>query len=501
MNCCCAAVMHDFVLLIQKAQNMKRSSMGTKKPWSGRFEEATDALVESFTASIQFDHVLYQYDIRGSIAHCRMLKKQKIIAAAEADRIIAGLKEIEQEIARGKLAFTAAFEDVHMHVERRLIEKIGPAGGRLHTARSRNDQVALDISLYLRDAVIDSVRLLVKLQETLLALAEKYIAVCMPGFTHLQHAQPVLFSHHLMAYYEMFKRDRERMESCFARVNRMPLGAAALAGTPYPIDREYVAQLLGYPRITANSIDSVSDRDTLIEFCSAGAIIMMHLSRFCEELIIWSSPEFRFVELPDAFCTGSSIMPQKKNPDVAELVRGKTGRVYGNLTALLTIMKALPLSYNRDLQEDKEALFDTVQTVKSCLAVFTALLPNVSVREQQMKKAAHQGFITATDLADYLAAHGIPFRDAHEITGRVVAFCIRSGKTLESLTLAELRTFSPAIKADALAQVTVEHSINSRRAAGGTARQTVEKALRQARAALKKERRFIETAAHSGKKV
>jgi argininosuccinate lyase len=472
-----------------------------KKAWSGRFQEATDALVESFTSSIQFDHVLYKYDIRGSIAHCRMLKKQKIIAAAEADRIIAGLKEIEQEIAQGKFTFTASLEDVHMHIESRLIQKIGPAGGRLHTARSRNDQVALDVSLYLRDAVIDTVRLLDRLQETLLTLAENHIAVIMPGFTHLQHAQPVLFSHHLMAYYEMFTRDRERMESCHERVNRMPLGAAALAGTPYPIDREYVAQLLGYPGVTANSIDSVSDRDTLVEFCSDAAIIMMHLSRFCEELIIWSSPEFRFVELSDAFCTGSSIMPQKKNPDVAELVRGKTGRVYGNLTALFTIMKALPLSYNRDLQEDKEALFDTVATVSSCLAVFTALLRNVSINGPQMKKAAQQGFITATDLADYLATHGIPFRDAHEITGRVVASCIRDGKTLEDISLAELRKFSPVIAPDALEQVTIEHSINSRAAIGGTAHRTVQQAIRKARAELKKQRRFIETAERSGKRV
>ena len=474
--------------------------MKTKKPWSGRFKEATDALVESFTASIQFDRMLYQYDIRGSIAHCRMLKKQKIIAPAEAAGIIAGLKEIEREIEQGKLAFTARLEDVHMHIESRLIQKIGPAGGKLHTARSRNDQVALDVSLYLRDAIIDAIRLLDRLQETLLSMAEKHIAVSMPGFTHLQHAQPVLFSHHLMAYYEMFTRDRERMESCFSRVNRMPLGAAALAGTPYPIDREYVAQLLGYPRVTANSIDSVSDRDMLIEFCSAGAVAMMHLSRFSEELIIWSSPEFQFVELPDSFCTGSSIMPQKKNPDVAELIRGKTGRVYGNLMALLTIMKALPLSYNRDLQEDKEALFDTVETLKGCLAVFTALLPKVKINEQQMKKAAHQGFTTATDLADYLAAHGIPFRDAHEIAGRIVTSCISSGKTLEDLTLAELRKFSSAIAADALSFVTVEHSINSRAAIGGTARQTVEKAIKKSRAELKKQRRFIATAAPSRQK-
>jgi len=474
--------------------------MKNKKPWSGRFREATDSLVESFTASIQFDRILYAYDIRGSIAHCRMLKKQKIIAPAEADSIIAGLKEIEQEIGKGKMPFSARLEDVHMHIESRLIQKIGPTGGKLHTARSRNDQVALDVSLYLRDAVIDSVRLLDRLQETLLAMAENYISASMPGFTHLQHAQPVLFAHHLMAYYEMFKRDRERMESCFARVNRMPLGAAALAGTPYPIDREYVAKLLGYPRVTANSIDSVSDRDTLIEFCSAGAVAMMHLSRFCEELIMWSSPEFQFIELPDSFCTGSSIMPQKKNPDVAELVRGKTGRVYGNLMALLTIMKALPLSYNRDLQEDKEALFDTAETLKSCLAVFTALLPKMRINEQQMRRAAHQGFTTATDLADYLAARGIPFREAHELTGRIVAACIRSGKTLPELSLAELQKFSSAIAADALAHVALDHSINSRSATGGTARQTVKKAIKKARAELTVQRRFIETAARSWQK-
>jgi argininosuccinate lyase len=463
--------------------------MKNKKPWSGRFDAVTDALVENFTSSIQFDHVLYRYDIMGSIAHCRMLKKQKIIAAADADRIIAALQEIEQEIEQGKLPFTARLEDVHMHIEGRLLQKIGSSGGRLHTARSRNDQVALDVSLYLRDAVSDAIRLLDRLRKVLLDLAGKYLRVVMPGFTHLQHAQPVLFSHHLMAYYEMITRDRERLESCFTRVNRMPLGAAALAGTPYPIDREYVAKLLGYPRVTANSLDTVSDRDTLIEFCSAGALIMMHLSRFCEELIIWSSPEFQFVELPDSFCTGSSIMPQKKNPDVPELIRGKTGRVYGNLLALLTIMKALPLSYNRDLQEDKEALFDTVETVKASLSVFSALLPEMLVNEQHMKKAARRGFITATDLADYLAARGVPFRQAHEITGRAVASCIRSGKTLEELTLNELRRFSPAIEADALEQVTVEHSINSRRATGGTAQKTVQQAIKKARAEIAKQRR------------
>jgi argininosuccinate lyase len=465
--------------------------MGNKKLWSGRFTEKTDKLVEQFTSSIEFDRILYHYDIRGSIAHCQMLKKQKIISSREAQKIIAALKEIAQEIRRGEIPFTAELEDIHMHIENRLIQKIGDVGGKLHTARSRNDQVALDISLYLRDAIIDTVRLISRLQETLLSMADKHIRVFMPGFTHLQHAQPVLFSHHLMAYYEMFKRDRQRMESCFERVNRMPLGSAALAGTPYPIDRAHVATLLGYPCVTKNSIDAVSDRDTLIEYCSAASITMMHLSRFCEELIIWSTPEFQFVELPDAFCTGSSIMPQKKNPDAAELIRGKTGRVYGHLMALLTVMKALPLSYNRDLQEDKEALFDTVGTLKTCLAVFAALLPNITVQKQCMEHAAVQGFSTATDLADYLSAQGIPFRTAHEIVGRVVAYCSRTGKMLQDLSGAELKKFSPALHTDALSCLTVSHSINSRSAAGGTATKTVQKAITKARKELKNNRKLI----------
>ncbi len=463
--------------------------MKNKKLWSGRFVEKTDWLVELFTSSIEFDRILYTYDIQGSIAHCRMLKKQKIIPGRDADKIISALKQIEKDIERGTVAFTSELEDIHMHIESLLIKKIGPAGGRLHTARSRNDQIALDVSLYLRDAIAETIRLIDLLQETLLRMAEKYIHVCMPGFTHLQHAQPVLFSHHLMAYVEMFRRDRERMVSCCARVNRMPLGAAALAGTPYPVDREYVAQLLGYPAVTENSIDSVSDRDGLIEFCSAASIIMMHLSRFCEELIIWSTPEFQFIELPDSFCTGSSIMPQKKNPDVAELIRGKTGRVYGHLMSLLTLMKSLPLSYNRDLQEDKEALFDTVETVKKCLMVFSALLPNILVKEQNMKHAAHQGFSTATDLADYLVAvKGVPFRSAHEIVGRIVAHCIRQGKTLEELTLSELQKFSRAISGDARTYLSVEHSINSRATTGGTAQSSVQKAIKKVRTALKNQK-------------
>ncbi len=463
--------------------------MANKKLWAGRFHEKTDALVEKFTSSIQFDSILYRYDIMGSIAHCRMLKKQRILAAREADIIISGLKQIEQEIEQGKVRFSASLEDIHMHIEALLIKKIGAAGGKIHTARSRNDQVALDVSLYLRDALHDITGLLYRLQEVLLLMAEEHLQVIMPGFTHLQHAQPVLFSHHLMAYYEMFCRDRERMESCCRRANRMPLGAAALAGTPYPIDREYVAQLLGYPEVTENSIDSVSDRDTLIEYCSAAAITMMHLSRFCEELVIWSTPEFRFVELPDAFCTGSSIMPQKKNPDVAELIRGKTGRVYGSLIALLTLLKGLPLSYNRDLQEDKESLFDSVETLRSCLAVFTAMLPKLKVLEQNMRTAAQQGYTTATDLADYLTAKGIPFRSAHEIVGRIVAHGIRERKALRDMKLKELQSFSPAITADALAYLTAERSVNSRLARGGTAQQTVKKAIKKAWNDLQKQRK------------
>ena len=463
--------------------------MANKKLWAGRFKEKTDALVETFTSSIEYDRILYRYDIMGSIAHCRMLKKQRIIPAREADRIISGLQQIEKEIEQGKVRFSASLEDIHMHIETLLIKKIGPKGGKLHTARSRNDQVALDVSLYLRDALQDITGLLDRLQEALLLMAEKHLAIIMPGFTHLQHAQPVLFSHHLMAYYEMFRRDRERMASCCARANRMPLGAAALAGTTYPIDREYVAQLLGYPEVTENSIDSVSDRDTLIEFCSAAAITMMHLSRFCEELVIWSTPELGFIELPDAFCTGSSIMPQKKNPDVAELIRGKTGRVYGSLMSLLTLLKGLPLSYNRDLQEDKEALFDCVETLRSCLAIFTAMLPKIKVLEQNMKTAAQQGYTTATDLADYLTAKGIPFRSAHEIVGRIVAYGIKEKKALPDIKLKELQSFSPAIAADALACLKAEHSVSSRSARGGTAPHTVKKAINKAWHDLKKQRK------------
>jgi len=461
-----------------------------KKLWSGRFEKGTDAAVDAFTASLSFDHRIYKYDIQGSIAHCRMLARQRIISARDAEKIIKALQDIEREIEQGKLEMSPEFEDIHMLIESRLIDKIGSVGGKLHTARSRNDQIALDMSLYLRDAISMAVDLLDRVQHGLLGMAQQQVDAVMPGFTHLQHAQPVLFAHHLMAYFEMLSRDRERMESCYHRVNRMPLGAGALAGTPHPIDRAYTAKLLGYPGVTRNSMDTVSDRDTLIEFCSAAAIIMMHLSRFCEELILWSSPEFQFIEISDAFCTGSSIMPQKKNPDVAELVRGKTGRVYGNLVALLTLMKGLPLTYNRDLQEDKPALFDTVATLTSCLSIVVRMLPAITVNREMMAQAARSGFLTATDLADYLAGRGVPFRTAHETTGKIVAYCIQKKKNLEDLTLKELRRFSPQITGDALKRITLAASVNSRTSPGGTATAAVQKAITSAEAALKRRKKL-----------
>ena len=475
--------------------------MRPKKLWSGRFAQSTDAAVDAFSASLAFDRILYRYDIKGSIAHCRMLGRQRIISARDAKKIIAALHKIEQEIERGRLPLRPEVEDIHMLIESRLIQKIGPVGGALHTARSRNDQVALDVSMYLRDAILDTVCLVDNVQNALIAMAAKNRDVILPGYTHLQHAQPVLLAHHVLAYFEMLQRDRTRLEACYGRANVLPLGAGALAGTPHPIDREYVAGLLGYPAVTANSMDTVSDRDALIEYCSCAAVLMMHLSRFCEELIIWSSAEFQFVEISDAFCTGSSIMPQKKNPDVPELVRGKTGRVYGNLMALLTIMKALPLTYNRDLQEDKEALFDTVVTTGSCLNIFALMLPQIRVNRQAMAAAAQRGFLTATDLADYLVAKGVPFRTAHETVGGIVAYCLKAGKHLGDLSPQELRGFSSALHADALQSLSLLSSINSRRCTGGTSATTVKKALAGARAAVRRGRRFIDQAAMIRTKV
>ncbi|MGE4544698.1 MAG: argininosuccinate lyase [Pedobacter sp.] len=453
----------------------------SKKPWAGRFTQPTDAFVEAFTASIDFDQRLYRYDIQGSMAHARMLARQGIITEAEAQTITSGLESILTDIENGQFEFSVALEDIHMNIEARLIERIGAVGGKLHTARSRNDQVALDIRLYLRDEVKEVRSFLEQVQESLLEQAERNLGVIMPGYTHLQTAQPILFSHHMLAYYEMFRRDSWRMADLYKRINLLPLGAGALAGTTFSIDREFVAEQLGFDGVTRNSLDSVSDRDFALEFCGAASIVMMHLSRLSEELILWSSADFHFIDLSDAFCTGSSIMPQKKNPDVPELVRGKTGRVYGNLMSLLTVMKALPLAYNKDMQEDKEPLFDTIDTVKGSLKIFADMIAQMSIRADNMREAAARGFSTATDVADYVVRKGIPFRDAHEIVGKTVRYCIEHDKQIEALTLEEFKTFSPVIESDIYDFITLEASVDSRRATGGTAREAVAREIARAR--------------------
>ncbi|MBT0651696.1 argininosuccinate lyase [Geomobilimonas luticola] len=445
----------------------------TDKLWGGRFSQPTDKFVEEFTASIDFDKRLYHQDIRGSIAHARMLGKQGIIPLADVEKIVHGLQEILDQIEAGKFDFSVSLEDIHMNIEARLSAKIGEAGKRLHTGRSRNDQVALDIRLYLRDELVEISAYLDLLIDSLLSQAEKNLDVIMPGYTHLQTAQPILFAHHMLAYVEMFKRDKGRMEDCLRRMNVLPLGAGALAGTTFPIDREHVAELLDFPEVTRNSLDSVSDRDFALEFMSASSILMMHLSRFSEELILWSTSEFKFVDLSDSFCTGSSIMPQKKNPDVPELVRGKTGRVYGNLMALLTVMKSLPLAYNKDMQEDKEPLFDTIDTVKGSLKIFADMIREMKVNAATMRQAAAKGFSTATDVADYLVRKGMPFRDAHEVVGKSVAYCLSRGKDLPELTMEEWQGFSDKIDADIYDAITLEASVNARRATGGTALERV----------------------------
>ncbi len=452
---------------------MSKDECHDTKLWGGRFSQPTDKFVEEFTASIDFDKRLYHQDIRGSIAHARMLGKQGIIPHADVEQIIHGLQEILAQIEAGTFDFSIALEDIHMNIESRLSAKIGEAGKRLHTGRSRNDQVAVDIRLYLRDELVEISAYIDLLIDSLLFQAEQHLGVIMPGYTHLQTAQPILYSHHMLAYVEMFKRDKGRMEDCLQRMNVLPLGAGALAGTTFPIDREYVAELLDFPAVTRNSLDSVSDRDFALEFMSAAAILMMHLSRFSEELIIWSTSEFRFIELSDAFCTGSSIMPQKKNPDVPELVRGKTGRVYGNLMALLTVMKSLPLAYNKDMQEDKEPLFDSIDTVKGSLKIFSDMVREMRVNRERMLQAAAGGFSTATDVADYLVRKGMPFRDAHEVVGKAVAYCIANGKELPELALAEWQGFSGQIGEDIYAAITLEASVNARRATGGTATERV----------------------------
>jgi len=449
----------------------------SEKPWGGRFTESTDAFVEAFTASIGFDYRLYRQDIAGSIAHARMLAHVGIISEAEAAKIVDGLDTIRLDIEQGNFAWSVALEDVHMNIEARLIDRIGETGKKLHTGRSRNDQVATDLRLYLREEIDVLGSELTRLQAALLELAEREVDTILPGFTHLQVAMPVSFGHHLMAWIEMLERDHQRLQECRQRVNIMPLGSAALAGTSFPIDRAYTARLLGFDAPAANSLDAVSDRDFVIEFSSAAALAMVHLSRFSEELVLWSSAQFNFIELPDRFCTGSSIMPQKKNPDVPELVRGKSGRAIGNLVGLLTLMKGQPLAYNKDNQEDKEPLFDSVDTLKGSLRVFADMMTALRVNRTRMTAAATQGFSTATDFADYLVRKGIAFRDAHEIVGRAVLYGVNNAKDLSDMTLQELQTFSSVIEEDIFQVLSLEGSIAARNHPGGTAPQQVRSAI------------------------
>jgi argininosuccinate lyase len=459
----------------------KSKAKKTTKLWGGRFAGGTSPSVEAFTASIDIDARLYRHDIRGSIAHATMLAKQRIIAAADARKIVRGLEAIEREIDSGKFTFSQADEDIHMNIERRLTELIGPAGGKLHTARSRNDQVALDMRLYLRDEVEKILAGLQALRRALASVARKNLDVLMPGYTHLQRAQPVLLAHHLLAYVDMFERDGERFGDSLARINVLPLGSGALAGTTYPIDRAYVAKLLEFPRVSKNSIDAVSDRDFLLEFLAGASILFVHLSRLAEELVLWSTQEFGFIELPDGYCTGSSMMPQKKNPDVPELIRGKTGRVFGHLHAVLTIMKGLPLAYNRDLQEDKVPLFDTVDTVGSSLKIMAEVIAGMKIRRERMCAAVRDGYMNATDLADYLVERGVAFRAAHEIVGKVVQYCIGEKKRIEELSLTELHRFSSKFAKNVYRNIAPEAIIGRRRALGGTARQNVMRRLKELR--------------------
>ncbi|MDI6814996.1 MAG: argininosuccinate lyase [Dehalococcoidales bacterium] len=445
-----------------------------------RFQKELNKKVEAYTASIPFDWRLYPYDIAGSIAHAKMLAKQGIILEKEAEIITNGLASIRQEIELGKFEFKPELEDIHMNIEARLIEKVGEVGGKLHTARSRNDQVALDLRLFAKEAISETLLKLREFQQALISLAEANKGVVMPGYTHLQPAQPLLLAHHLLAYFEMLQRDIDRFSDCLRRTDVMPLGSGALAGVAYNIDREFLAGELGFSQISQNSIDAVSDRDFVVEYEAAASLCMMHLSRLAEEIILWSSAEFNFVELDEAYATGSSIMPQKKNPDVAELVRGKTGRVYGKLMALLTTMKALPLAYNRDMQEDKEGFFDTVDTLLSTLEVFTGMVKTLRVKAESIGQAVKQGYILATDLADYLVKKGEPFRTAHDIVGRLVSYAMEKGKSFSELSLAEYKSFSPLFGEDVYS-VTVESSIAARGVIGGTAPRQVEQALENAK--------------------
>jgi argininosuccinate lyase len=456
-----------------------------KKPWAGRFSEKTRGIVESFTESISFDRRLWRYDIDGSIAHAGMLGRQGIIPKRDSQKIIDGLKEIAKEIESGRFRFKEKLEDIHMNIEAALIRKIGEAGKKLHTARSRNDQVALDLRLYLRDEIKDISSLIKDLQLEILSIGEKNIDIIMPGYTHMQRAQPVLLSHHLLAYTEMLQRDMERLRDSLKRINILPLGSCALSGTSLPIDRMYVAKQLGFDSVSENSIDAVSDRDFAVEFLATSSMLIMHLSRMAEELVLWSTEEFSFIELPDAFTTGSSIMPQKKNPDVAELIRGKTGRVYGNLFSVLTLMKGLPLSYNRDLQEDKIPVFDTVDTIKLCLMVLIQMLPEVRFKKDRMYESAVKGYSTATDIAEYLVRKGIPFREAHGITGRIVLYCIKNKKQFSELSINEFKRFSSVFSKDIYSLIDAKASVKAKKSRGGTSPSEVKRQIKRLKQLIK----------------
>ncbi|MEK8131766.1 argininosuccinate lyase [Paenibacillus filicis] len=454
------------------------------KLWGGRFTKKTDQLVEEYTASILFDKELAEEDVQGSIAHVSMLGKCGILPAADVETIKDGLLKVQGMIRRGELEFSVSDEDIHMNVEKALIDEVGPVGGKLHTGRSRNDQVATDMHLWLRKRVVEFVGLLNKVQEALIEQAKQNLDTIVPGYTHLQRAQPILFAHHLLAYVSMFQRDAERLQDSYKRVNLLPLGAGALAGTTFPIDRHFVAEQLGFDRVYENSLDAVSDRDFILEFLSNASMIMMHLSRLSEEFVMWSSTEFRFVELDDAFCTGSSIMPQKKNPDVAELVRGKTGRVYGNLFGLLTVLKSLPLAYNKDMQEDKEGMFDTVRTLQGALQLYAPMIATMKVNKDRMRQAVNQDFSNATDIADYLVNKGMPFRQAHEVIGKTVLYCIQQNKYLLDLKLEEYHQFSELFGDDIYQVLQPETVVNARNVYGGTATAQVSAAVERAEAAL-----------------
>ncbi|MDY3040747.1 MAG: argininosuccinate lyase [Roseburia inulinivorans] len=452
--------------------------------WGGRFTKETDQLVYNFNASITFDRKFYKQDIEGSIAHVTMLAKQGILTEQERDNIVRTLKEIRDEVESGRLEITSEYEDIHSFVEANLIDRLGDTGKKLHTGRSRNDQVALDMRLYTRDELLHTYDLLKELLETILKIMEANTETIMPGFTHLQKAQPITLAHHMGAYFEMFKRDRLRLHDIYERMNYCPLGSGALAGTTYPLDREYTAELLGFYGPTLNSMDGVSDRDYLIEFLSACATIMMHLSRFSEEIIIWNSNEYQFVEIDDAYSTGSSIMPQKKNPDIAELVRGKTGRVYGALMSLLTTMKGIPLAYNKDMQEDKELSFDAMDTVKGCIALFTGMLATMKFNKGKMRLSANNGFTNATDAADYLVKHGVPFRDAHGIIGKIVLYCIERGIAIDDMSLDELKAICPVFEEDIYEEISMETCVNNRLTIGAPGKAAMEKVIEAEKAYL-----------------